>query len=575
MRDIPAEVIAKWPPANYINPETRGNTVVIVNIVLMSLVAFVVSLRLYVRIYLLRWFGLDDVFIIIALIATAGFTTCMILANVQFGWSRHIWDIPLERISAALQVEWAIKMLYATAACFTRQSLLLSYYRLVQDASMKSFRRVIHVASIYSVLTMLILLLLNLVQCDPIRAFWIWPQMPNSRCWDDGILTVGCGIANTVADLMVTIIPIPLIARLDLPGRRRVGAFIFVGTGFLICAAGAARAFYTWRSLVSSYDSTWESYGMFISAAIEINLGVICACVPTLRILFVKFANSAISAISSHLSQTTPFDTKMTIQSEYTSSFSDRTLCSPVEARVLKMVAKGPGIMISSSSILGTAVASTSMKEDRIINARSTSALSTSRTLTPSNGRSTSALSTSRTVTPMQYMWDEPWSGDNAPRTMLDSKIEEEGPKLDLGDAVTTTISAKKAHRMSLASHRANEIRVSTSTSIIRTPSRTLKALAVAEQAGIGILPGAASPGESLRHESSDDDDDLDLPIQGGSGSQLTVTSSDSFIASRLSWLHFVFDTFAELDGPRMSKRASNLMKLSWLDDKSCEDLHE
>lgn len=69
MRDIPIEVIASWPPGNYTNPETRGNTLVIVNVVLMSLVTFVVFLRLYVRVYLLRWFGIDDLFIIIALVS--------------------------------------------------------------------------------------------------------------------------------------------------------------------------------------------------------------------------------------------------------------------------------------------------------------------------------------------------------------------------------------------------------------------------------------------------------------------------------------------------------------------------
>lgn len=69
MRDIPTEVIASWPPGNHLNPETRGNTLIIVNIVLMSLVTFVVFLRLYVRVYLLRWFGIDDLFIIIALVS--------------------------------------------------------------------------------------------------------------------------------------------------------------------------------------------------------------------------------------------------------------------------------------------------------------------------------------------------------------------------------------------------------------------------------------------------------------------------------------------------------------------------
>ena len=69
MRTIPLEVIASWPPGNYTNPETRGNGLIIVNAVLMSLVTFVVFLRLYVRIYLLRWFGIDDLFIIIALVS--------------------------------------------------------------------------------------------------------------------------------------------------------------------------------------------------------------------------------------------------------------------------------------------------------------------------------------------------------------------------------------------------------------------------------------------------------------------------------------------------------------------------
>jgi hypothetical protein len=110
---------------------------------------------------------------------------------------------------------------------------------------------------------------------SPIRAFWIWPQMPNSRCWDDGLLTVCCGVANTFADLLVTIIPIPLIARLELPRRRRIGAIVLVGTGFIVCIAGAVRAFYTWQSLINSYDQTWESYGMFMSATVEIDLGVV------------------------------------------------------------------------------------------------------------------------------------------------------------------------------------------------------------------------------------------------------------------------------------------------------------
>jgi hypothetical protein len=68
MRNIPLSVLASWPAPNYINPETRGPSVVIFNAVLISIVTLTVLLRLYVRASMLRWLGLDDVFIIAALV---------------------------------------------------------------------------------------------------------------------------------------------------------------------------------------------------------------------------------------------------------------------------------------------------------------------------------------------------------------------------------------------------------------------------------------------------------------------------------------------------------------------------
>lgn len=69
MRDIPIPVLLSWPIPNYINPPTRGPTLVIVNAILISLVVVVVLLRIYTRIAIKRWFGADDVFIALALVS--------------------------------------------------------------------------------------------------------------------------------------------------------------------------------------------------------------------------------------------------------------------------------------------------------------------------------------------------------------------------------------------------------------------------------------------------------------------------------------------------------------------------
>lgn len=61
MRDVPASVIETWPAPNYINPETRGQALVVVNTALLLLVLVVFGLRIHTRIHVKRWSGVDDV----------------------------------------------------------------------------------------------------------------------------------------------------------------------------------------------------------------------------------------------------------------------------------------------------------------------------------------------------------------------------------------------------------------------------------------------------------------------------------------------------------------------------------
>lgn len=61
-------MILSWPKPNYTHPETRGDALVIINSILIALVVIVVGLRLYTRLRIKRWFGLDDIFILLALV---------------------------------------------------------------------------------------------------------------------------------------------------------------------------------------------------------------------------------------------------------------------------------------------------------------------------------------------------------------------------------------------------------------------------------------------------------------------------------------------------------------------------
>lgn len=62
------QVILSWPTPNYANPVTRGNALLVVNSIFIALVVIFVGLRMYTRLIIKRWFGLDDVFILLALV---------------------------------------------------------------------------------------------------------------------------------------------------------------------------------------------------------------------------------------------------------------------------------------------------------------------------------------------------------------------------------------------------------------------------------------------------------------------------------------------------------------------------
>jgi hypothetical protein len=68
MRSPPPEVLATWPKPNYLNPVTRGSTLMIVELTLLPIAMVVVFLRMWVRIGWLKRAGIDDWSMVLALV---------------------------------------------------------------------------------------------------------------------------------------------------------------------------------------------------------------------------------------------------------------------------------------------------------------------------------------------------------------------------------------------------------------------------------------------------------------------------------------------------------------------------
>jgi hypothetical protein len=130
MKLPPPEVLATWPVPNYIDPEVRGPGLIITQIVLLSIAMIFIAARLYTRIVLVRSFGMDDVLIVVALPPAIALAAISIIANLKYGWNRHVWDLPLDDISIGKKFAMITQVLAAFTANATRWSVVWFLRRL-------------------------------------------------------------------------------------------------------------------------------------------------------------------------------------------------------------------------------------------------------------------------------------------------------------------------------------------------------------------------------------------------------------------------------------------------------------
>ncbi|RDW78748.1 uncharacterized protein DSM5745_05600 [Aspergillus mulundensis] len=282
----PLEVILSWPTPNYIDPPTRSHAVLITSIVFLILSTITTVLRIYVRLRITRTAGLDDIMAVLGLGFGIGMSVILCIATENWGWVRHIWDVPLEWIPMVSKLNLIFQILFSLSCSLTKLSLLWFCKRLLIVGS-KGIYSMYNIAMIVGMVVVAIssalFVLFSIFQCRPIKAYWdLEPQYPHT-CLDDGAIVFSASTINIFTDVVTTILPMPLIWKLKLPTRQRLAVMGIFGLGIIVDVAGAIRTYYVWRSMIASYDTTWEGWPVLLAATVEINLGLICASAPALR----------------------------------------------------------------------------------------------------------------------------------------------------------------------------------------------------------------------------------------------------------------------------------------------------
>lgn len=222
----------------------------------------------------------DDWWLVAGLIFTTGFVACDAVAT-HLGLGRPAIFIRHPVTFAKIVV--AKEFLYNPAIVAIKTSILLLYRRIFTQRSFNtSFEVILWCTDAFVLAYSLCQAVLTVFHCTPVEA--LWNPTVEAKCINFDQVLIVLSSLNIGTDILILCLPMPQLWKLNMPkGPKCQLMGIFLLGGF-VCVASVIRVPYI--AHISLVDPSWSDVYGSIWSIVELNLGIVSACLPTLRPLF-------------------------------------------------------------------------------------------------------------------------------------------------------------------------------------------------------------------------------------------------------------------------------------------------
>ncbi|KAI0101073.1 hypothetical protein F4814DRAFT_104556 [Daldinia grandis] len=241
--------------------------------------------RLYIRFFVLRAKGWDDYFVLLYLVSglIGGISLCV---APQYGLGQHFVTLDYDGMQSYLKVFYVTNASYNMSATLIKMSLLFQYLRVYHSGGLRTTCIVMLIivsiwGAVYS--------FMGWVPCFPVSGYW--NMGIGAKCYGFGSTNanevfktyVAHTSVNTILDIIVFAIPVPLYFRQGTVRRTKLGLVGLVVMGLIVNGLTMWRlaTLVEHRATTSpTFDPTWYSPISIVLGALEVNVASICASVP-------------------------------------------------------------------------------------------------------------------------------------------------------------------------------------------------------------------------------------------------------------------------------------------------------
>ncbi|KAJ0421575.1 hypothetical protein BJY00DRAFT_106748 [Aspergillus carlsbadensis] len=248
------------------------------------LCTLVCCLRLYMRRFVVKSFGLDDYLVIVALLLVNGFSA-LAYTITYYGLGVHQEDVILRGdLVVWLKIYYAALCSYLVVAAAVKLSLTTFIMRVFPQAYVQR----IGYGIILFILAFTISGELTLaLQCKPVRAFWD-KTIVTGKCFSNDTMfaiTMYQGVLMFICDVVIIVLPMPAIWGLQMALKKKLLVLFMFSFGFVACIAALVR-FSTLAYTKDTTDMTYSAAMSLIWMEIEFNFGLLAGSLSSIRQLF-------------------------------------------------------------------------------------------------------------------------------------------------------------------------------------------------------------------------------------------------------------------------------------------------
>lgn len=256
-----------------------GPAILALTIAFLVVVLIFLFLRIVTRVWIVHQFWWDDAAIVLAVLGTT-IGAALDFVEVNYGFGKHQQFLSphnLQEFRKYTYGEWI--QTFATLM-WTKVSICLFLMRLPNS---RALRLPLQCAVAFLLFSNTILTVIWIMQCQPIHAAWDDSGTCMSRKAKECII-LAQAVISVISDFTFAAFPILFLWRVQIDIRTKIGLWVLMCLGFITGACCLVRTVLNDQSV--PLDGTYDGIINWLWRLFEVQIGIIAACIPTLRPLY-------------------------------------------------------------------------------------------------------------------------------------------------------------------------------------------------------------------------------------------------------------------------------------------------